>query len=37
MVTHLKDVWHTKVPPKIKIFMSQLIRNRLPTSEQVAK
>jgi hypothetical protein len=36
-VSHFKEVWRTKVPPKIKIFLWQLIRNRLPTSEHVAK
>jgi hypothetical protein len=32
-----KDVWRTRVPPKVKIFLWQLIRGRLPTCEQVAK
>jgi hypothetical protein len=35
-VTHFKDVWKTRVPPKIKVFLWQLIRGKLPCSEQVA-
>jgi hypothetical protein len=34
---HFKEVWRTKVAPKIKVFLWQLIRNHLPTSEQVAR
>jgi hypothetical protein len=36
-VTSFKDVWRTRVPPRIKIFLWQLIRGRLPSSDQVAK
>jgi hypothetical protein len=36
-VTHFKEVWRTRVPPKIKIFLWQLIRGKLPSCEQVAK
>ncbi|XP_071681481.1 uncharacterized protein [Lolium perenne] len=36
-ITHFKEVWRTRVPPKIKIFMWQLIRGKLPSCEQVAK
>jgi hypothetical protein len=36
-VTHFKDVWKTRVPPKIKVFLWQLIGGKLPCSEQVAK
>jgi hypothetical protein len=36
-VTCFKEVWKVTVPPKIKIFLWQLIRNRLPSCEQVAK
>jgi hypothetical protein len=36
-VTHFKEVWQTRVPPKIKVFLWQLIRGKLPSSEQVAK
>ena len=36
-VTHFKEVWHTYVPPRIKMFLWQLIRDRLPCSEQVTK
>jgi hypothetical protein len=36
-VTYFKEVWRARVPPKIKIFLWQLIRNRLPSCEQVAK
>jgi hypothetical protein len=31
VITHFKDVWRIKVPPKIKVFMWQLIRGRLPS------
>jgi hypothetical protein len=37
MVTCFKEVWKIRVPPKIKILLWQLIRNRLPSCEQVAK
>jgi hypothetical protein len=36
-VTCFKEVWRARVPPKIKIFLWKLIRNRLPSCEQVAK
>jgi hypothetical protein len=36
-VTSFKDVWKTRVPPRIRIFLWQLIRGRLPSSDQVAK
>lgn len=36
-VTCFKKVWHTRVPPKIKIFLWQLIQGKLPSSSQVAK
>ncbi|XP_051221392.1 uncharacterized protein [Lolium perenne] len=32
-----KDVWRTRVPPKIKVFLWQLIRGRLPSGEQLLK
>jgi hypothetical protein len=35
--TCFKEVWRTRVPPRIKVFLWQLIRNRLPSSAQVAK
>jgi hypothetical protein len=36
-ITHFKEVWRTRVPPKIKVFLWQLIRGRLPSGEQLAK
>jgi hypothetical protein len=36
-VTHFKEVWSLRVPPRIKIFLWQLIRGRLPSAEQIAK
>jgi hypothetical protein len=36
-VTSFKDVWKTRVPPRIRVFLWQLIRGRLPSSDQVAK
>jgi hypothetical protein len=36
-VTHFKDVWKLRIPPKIKVFLWQLIWGKLPCSEQVAK
>lgn len=33
----LRDIWKTMVPPKIKIFLWQLIRGRLPSGDQVRK
>jgi hypothetical protein len=36
-VTHFKDVWKTRVPPKIKIFLWQLLRGRLPAGDQLVK
>jgi hypothetical protein len=37
VVTHFKEVWKTRVPPRIRVFLWQLIRNRLPSGVQVAK
>jgi hypothetical protein len=36
-VTFCKDVWKMRIPPKIRIFLWQLIWGKLPCSEQVAK
>ncbi|KAK1644809.1 hypothetical protein QYE76_062614 [Lolium multiflorum] len=36
-VTHFKEVWSLHVPPRIKIFLWQLIRGRLPSAEKIAK
>ncbi|KAK1682868.1 hypothetical protein QYE76_043716 [Lolium multiflorum] len=36
-VTSFRDVRRTTVPPKIKVFLWQLIRRRLPSGEQFAK
>jgi hypothetical protein len=36
-ITHFKEVWRARVHPKIKIFLWQLIRSRLPSGPQVAK
>ncbi|KAK1648684.1 hypothetical protein QYE76_066489 [Lolium multiflorum] len=36
-VSHFRDVWRARVPPKIKVFLWQLIWGKLPSSEQVAK
>jgi hypothetical protein len=36
-VTYFKDVWKTRIPPKIRIFLWQLIQGKLLCSEQVAK
>jgi hypothetical protein len=36
-VSHFKDVWCTRVPPNIKVFLWQLMGGKLPCSEQVAK
>jgi hypothetical protein len=36
-VFHFKKVWRARVPPKVKVFLWQLIRVKLPCSEQVAK
>jgi hypothetical protein len=36
-VSHFKEVWRVRVPPRVRIFLWQLIRGRLPCSEQVAK
>jgi hypothetical protein len=32
-ITHFQEVWRTKVPPKIKVFLWQIIRGRLPSGE----
>jgi hypothetical protein len=37
VVTHFKDVWRMKVPPRIRVFLWQLIQGRLPSCDQVAK
>jgi hypothetical protein len=37
VVTHFRDVWKTRVPPRIRVFLWQLIRSRLPSGVQVAK
>jgi hypothetical protein len=36
-VSHFDEVWRTKFPPRVRIFLWQLIRGRLPCCEQVAK
>jgi hypothetical protein len=36
-VSHFDELWCTKVPPRVRIFLWQLIRGRLPCCEQVAK
>jgi hypothetical protein len=36
-VTHFKEVWRTRVPPRIRVFLWQLIRSKLPCSDHVAK
>jgi hypothetical protein len=36
-VTFFKEVWATRVPPKIRVFLWQLIRGWLPSADQVAK
>jgi hypothetical protein len=36
-VTCFKEAWRTRVPPKIRVFLWQLIRGRLPSCDQVAK
>lgn len=33
----MKDVWVTKVPPKVKIFSWRLIQGRLPTRWKLAR
>jgi hypothetical protein len=37
IVSHFKEVWHARVPPRVRVFLWQLIRGKLPCSEQVAK
>jgi hypothetical protein len=34
---HFKDVWRSKMPTEIKIFMWQMIREELPSCEQICK
>jgi hypothetical protein len=34
-VTHFKDVWKTRVLPKIRVFLWQLLRGRLPSGNQL--
>jgi hypothetical protein len=36
-ITHVKEVWSTRVTLKIKVFLWQLFRGRLPSGEQLAK
>jgi hypothetical protein len=36
-VTSFKEVWRTRVPPKIKIFLWQIVRGRLPPGAQLSK
>jgi hypothetical protein len=36
-VTHFRDVWRTRVPPRIRVFLWQLLWGKLPCSLQVAK
>jgi hypothetical protein len=36
-VSHFDEIWRTKVLPRVRIFLWQLIKGRLPCSEQVAK
>jgi hypothetical protein len=36
-VTHFKEIWRTRVPPKIRVFLWQLIRGRLPSGDQLVK
>jgi hypothetical protein len=31
-ITCFKEVWRTRVPPRIKVFLCKLIRTRLPSS-----
>jgi hypothetical protein len=37
MVTHFREVWRTRVPPRIKVFLWQLVRGKLLCSMQVSK
>jgi hypothetical protein len=37
VITSFKEVWLTKVPAKIKVFLWQLIRDRLPSGVQLLK
>jgi hypothetical protein len=32
-VTYFREVWKTRVPPKIRVFLWQLIRGRLPSAD----
>jgi hypothetical protein len=36
-ITHFKEIWRTRVPPKIRVFLWQLIRGRLPSGDQLLK
>jgi hypothetical protein len=36
-VTHFREVWRTRVPPRIRVFLWQLLWGKLPCSLQVAK
>lgn len=35
--TCFKEAWRTRAPPKVKVFLCQVIWRRLPSCEQVAK
>ena len=34
---YLKEMWRTRVPLKIRVFLWQMIRGRLPSSDNIAK
>jgi hypothetical protein len=36
-VAHFKQVWKTKFPPRIRVFLWQLLRGRLPAGDHLAK
>jgi hypothetical protein len=36
-IAHFKEVWRNRVPPKIRVFLWQLIRGRLPAGDQLVK
>jgi hypothetical protein len=36
-IAHFKEVWRTRVPPKIRVFLWQLIRGRLPAGDRLVK
>ena len=37
VVSKFKPIWEARVPPKIKIFMRQALRGRLPTMDKIKK